>query len=167
LQVAAAGDRAQCVLRPWADLGELIYQIAGRHRRQLRGYQFQGQRQPAASPAQGDQMRRDGVIDRQGRARFANAVGKQPHLAIAAQLHACLWRWERGKRQHGLAVDGQRYSAGRHQREHGCAAKQGGGQRGSSVYHGFAPVQYQQDTAERGEVVGDRDGRIVRPERDA
>ena len=112
-------------------------------------------------------MRRDGVIDRQGRARFANAVGKQPHLAIAAQLHACFRCGERGKRQHGLAVDGQRHPAGGHQREHGRAAEQGGGQRGNSVYHGLAPVQYQQDTAERGEVIGDRDGRIVRPERDA
>ena len=133
----------------------------------MRGYQFQGQRQPAASTAQGDQMRRDGVIDRQGRARFANAVGQQPHLAIAVQLHARFRRGERGKRQHGLAVDRQRYPAGGHQREHGRAAEQGGGQRGGSVYDGLAPVQYQQDTAERSEVVADRDGRIARPDCDA
>ncbi len=72
--------------------GELIEQIGRGHRGELRGHQFQRERQTGTSLTQRQHERNDGLVQRQGAAGLLDPADQQLHLHVVARVDAWIDR---------------------------------------------------------------------------
>ena len=157
----AAGQKGETLVEPGVQLGH-------RHDPQAGSGQLDGQRNAVEPPADAADNRSGPLVPGERHPVLRGAVGEEPHgLGVADRLHVIVV----GRRVHGrnpvdaLAVDAERLTAGREQRDVRAIPQQRVRELGAGVDDVLAVVQQHQQAplADRlDERVDDRAARVLR-----